>query len=255
MIFVNFKTYQSGTGENALRMAKVVEKVSRSTGIEMAVVVQAVDVYRISREVLVPVYVQHIDGIGYGAHTGWILPEAVKQAGAMGALINHSERKIENIKYQISNNKPQNHKGFGAQQIQNKTHPSSLREGPSQEGIDVAVERCKRVGLKTVVCGEDVDEVEKILELDPDFTAYEPPELIGSRDKSVASEKPEVVSKVIEVARQEKVLIGAGVHSVEDIRVGLELGAFGFLIATDVMKAKDPEKELRELVKGYNGMG
>jgi triosephosphate isomerase len=184
----------------------------------MAVVVQAVDVYRVSREVLVPVYAQHADGIGYGAHTGWVLPEAVKEAGAMGALINHSEKKIRMEKSEVS--------------------------------LDLTIKRCKEVGLKTVVCGEDVEEVEEILELNPDFVAYEPPELIGGR-VSVSSAKPEVVSKVLELAGQEKVLIGAGVNSGEDVRVGLELGVFGFLIASAVMKAKDPEVALRELVKGY----
>ncbi len=218
MIFVNFKTYQSGTGEEGLRMAQIVERVSRETGIEMAVVVQVSDVLRIAREVLVPVWCQHVDGIEYGAHTGWVLPEAVKANGAVGVMLNHSERKL------------------------------------IMEDIEKAMNRARDVGFKTLICGADPEEVKKVLKFDPDYVAYEPPELIGSRDKSVASSKPEVVQEVVEIVGGERLLIGAGVHSVEDIKIGLELGAYGFLIASDVMKADDPEGELRELVKGYNSM-
>lgn len=225
MIFVNFKTYQSGTGERAVRMAKVVEQVSRESGIEMAVAVQAVDVYRISQEVIVPVYVQHVDAIEYGAHTGWVLPEAVKEAGAVGVMINHSERKVG---------------------IMN--HESGIRE--SDQSLDKIVQRCKDIGLKTLICAADVKEVKQILKLDPDFLAYEPPELIGGK-VSVSSAQPDIVRQVVDMAGQERILIGAGIHSAEDIKVGLELGAFGFLIASDVMLAKDPEERLRELVKGY----
>ena len=47
------------------------------------------------------------------------------------------------------------------------------------------------------------------------------------------------------------ILIGAGIHSPEDIRVGLELGAKGFLLATDVVKAQNPEEQLRELAEVF----
>ena len=215
MIFVNFKTYESGTGEKGVEMAKAVEKVSRETGIEMGVIVQVTDVLRIAREVLVPVWVQHVDGIEYGANTGWILPEAVRANGAMGAMLNHSEHKLV------------------------------------IEDIEKAVMRCRQVGFKVLVCGADEQEIEPILGFEPHYVAYEPPELVGNREKSVATAKPETVQKVVELAGQTPVLIGAGIHSAEDIRVGLELGASGFLIARDVMEAEDPEKELKELVSGY----
>jgi triosephosphate isomerase len=216
MLFINFKTYQSGTGEEGLRMAKVVENVSRETGIEMAVVVQVADVLRVAKEVLVPVWAQHVDGIEYGAHTGWVLPEAVKANGAIGVMLNHSERKLV------------------------------------IEDIERAMSRAREVSFKTLVCAATPGEVERVMELDPDFVAYEPPEFIGSRDKSVSSEKSETVREVIKLAGQERILIGAGIHSADDIRVGLELGAFGFLVATDIMKAENPEEELKELAGGYN---
>ena len=56
----------------------------------------------------------------------------------------------------------------------------------------------------------------------------------------------------MEMAGDVKVLIGAGIKSGEDIRIGLRLGAAGFLIASSVVTADDQEAKLRELVDGYN---
>ena len=104
--------------------------------------------------------------------------------------------------------------------------------------------------IKKCICVNNIDEAVETAKFNPDFIAYEPRELIGSRDKSVASEKPtniqDLTSKI-----SIPVLIGAGIHSPEDIKIGLSLGAKGFLLATDVVKAQDPEKELRELVEAY----
>jgi len=46
------------------------------------------------------------------------------------------------------------------------------------------------------------------------------------------------------------VLCGAGVRSWKDVAKALQLGTSGVLLATGVVKAKDPEAALRDLVKG-----
>lgn len=103
--------------------------------------------------------------------------------------------------------------------------------------------------LKTCVCCATVEEGMKIDELRPDFLAFEPPELIGNREKSVSSEKPEEIRRLV-MSVQCPVLVGAGVHSGQDVKTALEMGAKGVLVATDIVKAADPEKELKELVVG-----
>ena len=76
--------------------------------------------------------------------------------------------------------------------------------------------------------------------------AYEPPELVGSTTTSVAQAKPEIISQAAEVAKSFglPLIIGAGIHSQEDIRKGLGLGAVGFAVATNVVKAQDPRSRL-----------
>ncbi len=83
--------------------------------------------------------------------------------------------------------------------------------------------------------------------------AVEPPELIGS-GIPVSKADPEVVSGSVEAVRQVnpdvKVLCGAGISKGEDLISALELGSVGVLLASGVVKAKDPKAALYDLVSG-----
>jgi thiamine monophosphate synthase len=46
-------------------------------------------------------------------------------------------------------------------------------------------------------------------------------------------------------------IVGAGVHSRDDVEVAVKLGAVGIAVATDIVKASDPKKELEDLVAGF----
>ena len=95
LLLVNFKTYPQGTGKKALHLAKICEKVMTESGICVAAAVQATDIHLIASSVEIPVLAQHIDSIKPGSNTGHILAEAIKEAGAIGTLVNHSERRIK----------------------------------------------------------------------------------------------------------------------------------------------------------------
>ena len=94
IIAINFKTYIEATGERALKIAKAAEKVYKETGITIVVAPQLADLYRIAQEVEIPVFAQHIDPVKPGSHTGHVLPESIKEAGAVGTLLNHSENRM-----------------------------------------------------------------------------------------------------------------------------------------------------------------
>jgi triosephosphate isomerase len=219
MIFVNFKTYEQGTGADALALIKILEKVMDESGVNMIPVVQAADI-REAKAVTqaLEVWTQHIDPVEYGAHTGSIIPEAVKEDGAVGTFLNHSEHKF-----------------------------------PDFETLTLAVKRAKEVGLKTLIFAGDVTELERVATLSPDYISYEPPELVGSQTTSVAEAKPEVISDAVTVAGRFNLplIVGAGIKSEEDIRISLKLGAKGFAIASGIVKSENPEEELNKLVGGY----
>src|SRR3989344_7110418 len=95
MIFLSLKTYREATGNNVIKLLSSVQKVSRETGIPIIPIAQATDIYRIKKELDIEVWAQHVDPIDPGKNTGWISPYSIKQAGATGVLINHSEHKLK----------------------------------------------------------------------------------------------------------------------------------------------------------------
>lgn len=212
----NFKNYEQSIGTNAVELAKIHERVAKKTGASIAIAVSPVDVYRVASEVSIPVFSEHVDGCDYGKFTGHILPQAIKKAGGVGSLINHSERRLE------------------------------------VDQIGHATACAQKASLCRVICAENPDEVEQLSEFDPDFIAYEPPELIGSTTASVSTEEPESIAESVARSKGIPLLVGAGINSVEDVKVAMSLGAKGFLVATAIVKSKDPEKALTEFVEAMN---
>lgn len=218
MIFVNFKTYKEGSGESALSLVKILEEVSSQNNVKIIPCVQTIDLKEITSSSKLEVWVQNIDPIEYGAHTGSTLPEEVLEAGGKGTLLNHSEHKVKNF-----------------------------------DDLEKMVERAKETGLKTLVFAGSLEELKKVCDLNPTFASYEPPELIGSTTTSVASAQPEIISKAVEITKGKGIplIVGAGINSKEDVLKSRELGAVGVAVATDVVKAQNPKKELIDLVEGF----
>ena len=216
MILVNFKCYEEATGERAFKLAKLCEFVSFEYGLNISVAPQFADIKAIADEVEIPVFSQHIDPIEGGACTGHITPLSVKEVGAVGTLINHSERKLD------------------------------------LEKIKKCVELAKKYGLISVCCSASVDESKDIAKFNPDFIAYECPELI-STGVPVSKVKPEVVTETVneikKINSKIKVLCGAGITNGEDVKKALELGTVGVLVASGVVKADNPEDILVDIAE------
>ncbi len=217
VIVLNVKTYDEATGKKALDIAMLMDKISKETGSGMAIAVQAVDITLCAEKVSIPVWAEHIDPIKPGSHTGWTLPEAVKTAGAIGTLINHSEHRLK------------------------------------LADIDICISSAKELNLDHIACSNNVATSKAIAALSPNFIAVEPPELIGG-DISVTSADPGIVSSSVGVVRDVdknvKVLCGAGVKNGKDVAKAIELGADGVLLASGIVKAKDKESVIRDLASG-----
>ncbi len=218
MIFVNYKTYVEGTGEKAITLTKVLEEVAHISQIKIIPVVQVIDAEMVIASTTLEVWIQHVDPVSYGAHTGWTLPEEAARIGVSGVFLNHSEHKFDSF-----------------------------------DNLYTAVEKSMAANLKTLVFASDLDELKRVADLAPTYVAYEPAELVGSTTTSVTQAQPEVISQAADVARSFglPLVVGAGIHSQEDIRKSLSLGAIGFAIATNIVKAEDPKVALLELVEGF----
>ena len=222
LIALNFKTYAQAFGENSLRLAKIAEEVSEQFGVTIAVAPPMIDLARVAAEVEIPVFAQHVDPYKPGSHTGSIIAEDVKAAGAVGSLVNHSEHRLR------------------------------------LADIGMVLERLRENGLISLLCTDTVETTKAGAALSPDMLAIEPPELIGT-GIPVSKAKPEVVRGAVQAVQKINpdvhVLCGAGISTGDDVARAIELGAEGVLLASAYVKAKDPKLVLidmaREALKGW----
>ena len=130
----------------------------------------------------------------------------------MGTLINHSERQLRLI------------------------------------DIDAIIALTKEKGLTSCVCANNPSVSAAIAAMHPDITSVEPPELIGS-GISVSKAKPEIVTDTVKLVQKVDpkmtILCGAGISTAEDVSIALKLGTRGVLVASGIVKAKDPYSVLR----------
>lgn len=214
IIIINFKTYEEATGDRALGLARICQSVAMRFGKRIIISPQFTDIYRISWETsaYTPIFAQHIDD-GIGKFTGSISPLAVKEAGAVGTLLNHSERRL------------------------------------TIDEIGKRIKAAKAHGLMSLCFADSIEESLKIASLAPEMIAYEPPELVGT-GISVSTAKPSQITEFVSsVAPSVRRLVGAGISNAEDVAKALELGADGWGVSSAFAKAKDPEGILTELVR------
>jgi triosephosphate isomerase len=172
--------------------------------------VQAGDIFNVVKKTKLVVFAQHVDYFEPGRYTGYIIPEDVKKDGAKGTFLNHSEHKL---KFNV---------------------------------LKKTIERCKRIGLKTAVFASSLAESKKIKKLKPNYLVVEPPELVGGKI-SVSSAKPGLIKEISKELKY-KFLVGAGIHSREDVKIAMKLGAFGIAVSSAVVQAGNPGKKIKELL-------
>jgi len=216
-IVVNFKTYQEASGRPALELAKLCEQVASETGASVVVAPPMFDLALVAASVKIPVFAQHLDSVPSGSTTGHVTVENAKASGAIGTLVNHSERRIK------------------------------IAE------IHDIIDRSRGASLVTIVCTNNLAVSRACAAMEPDFVAIEPPELIGG-DISVTAANPKIVSDTVDsirtINRRVGVLCGAGVKTGKDVSKAIELGTDGVLLASGVVKAKDKRAVLLDLISG-----
>jgi triosephosphate isomerase len=211
MIIVNFKAYREAQAEKAGSIADKCMKASRETG-ETVIVCPSPQDMRLLKDKEIKVFSQHVDPVKPGSHTGSITAEAAEKSGAEGTLLNHSENRME------------------------------------KEEIKASINLCREQGLKTVVCAQTPEECGELSRFEPDYIAFEPPELIGG-DTSVSESKPDLIEKAVKNASV-PVLTGAGIKTREDVEKSIEHGCEGVLVASGVVKAENIVEEVKDLCHG-----
>ncbi len=221
IVAVNYKVYPSAFGEAALNIARAASQIHESYGdrVRLILVAPLVNASKIA-SVYHDTFIQHADPVGMGAHTGYTPVEALALEGIAGVMINHSEHKV------------------------------------LYRDMSSLIPKARESGLEVLACADTPGEASGIAYLRPHMIALEPPELIGT-GIPVSKARPEVIRGGVEaVSRIDPsilVLAGAGITGRDDAAKAVELGARGVLVASAVMKSRDPYRSIEELVLGVLG--
>ena len=214
ILIINMKVYPEVLGKKALELAKAAESVSKELGVSIAVAPPITELRTVAEGVEIPVYAQGADPVEPGARTGHVPLEFIKETGAVGVILNHSENRL------LLND------------------------------LGWLVSRARNLGLETLVCAPDPYTSAAAAALEPTAVAVEPPELIGT-GKAVSREKPDVIVRTVELVRKVNpsipVITGAGIESFDDVKKAIELGTQGVLVASAIVKARDWKQKITEL--------
>ncbi len=195
-------------GDAAVALAMEAEKAGLEHGVTVIFDPQPVDIRPVvSAAGSLLVFAQHMDAVAVGRGNGSILAEALKEAGAHGTMLNHSEHRI------------------------------------SMDEIERAVRRADEVGLATLVCADSPAEAEAVARFRPNIVLAEPPALIGgttSVGAAMGGFVRETLDRVAAVDPRITVMCAAGVRTPQDVTAMVELGVAGTGTTSGILTAPDP---------------
>jgi triosephosphate isomerase len=212
IIALNFKAFKETIGKNALNVIRELEGVANERTI---FIINPCDISLISEEFKnrkFKIFSSLTFAIkSFGAFTGKIPLEFLKEENLDGILINHSENRIK------------------------------------RNEIKKFVEYSKELNLETIVCVKSLREAKIIDKFSPTYIAYEDPELIGT-GVPISKFRSENVKKFAESVKSIPIC-GAGISNKEDVIAAKELGVKGVLIASAFAKSQNKKEFLEELLK------
>lgn len=200
-------------GEALLKLAKAADEASQKYDVRIILTPQPSDIYllaKVTENLLI--FAQHIDAVEIGRGQGAILPEAVKAAGAVGVMLNHAEKPMT-----IAN-------------------------------LYQAIKRADEIGLLTIVCADSIKEAEAIAHFSPNIIVAEPTELIGTGQASDEEYVIATTSAIKRINPEIQVLQAAGIKNGQDVYKVIKAGADATGTTSGIMKAKDPEAMLDEMI-------
>lgn len=200
-------------GERMLKLAKAADRASAKYDVRIIITPQPTDIYLLAQETEhILVFAQHIDPLPVGRGLGSILPEAVKAAGAVGAMLNHAEK------------------------------PMTMAD------LHQAIKRADEVGLTTIVCADSIREAEAIALFAPNIIVAEPTELIGTGRTSDEEYVTATTAAIKRINPEIQVLQAAGIKDGRDVYRVIKAGAEATGTTSGIMKADDPEAMLDEMI-------
>lgn len=200
-------------GERLVEIAKGFDRLSEKYGIDVILDIPDTEIRSVAAAVRrVHVYSQHMDSLTVGRGMGRTLPEALKDAGAVGCMLNHAEHKL------------------------------TLSE------IEDAIKRADEVGLATIVCADSIEEVKAVARLAPNILVAEPTELIGTGRPADREYVDEVIKVIRDINPDILPFPSAGISRGEDCYNIIKAGSSASGCSSAIAKAADPLALAEEMI-------
>ena len=201
-------------GQRMLKLAQAVDRIAEKYDLDVIVTPQYADIRLLAENTKrIHVYAQHMDALRPGRGLGSVLPESVKEAGAVGVMLNHAEKKL------------------------------------TLDQIRESIARADEVGLATIVCADSVEEIRQVAEMGPNLIVAEPTELIGTGVASDMGYVRDTIEAVRKINPDIMVLQGAGISGPADVANVIRAGAQATGCTSGVMKAADPEAAAEAMLR------
>lgn len=204
-------------GAEAVRLAVEADRLAAELGVSIVFDPQAVDIPAVAAATSrILVFAQHMDPVAPGRGVGAVLAEALRDAGAVGTLLNHSEK------------------------------PMSLG------AMAQAIERARTAGLATLVFADSPVEAAALAHLGPDIILAEPPVLIAggvSAGNVMTGFVADALAAVRDVDPAILVMSGAGVTGPDDVEAMIRLGLDGTGSSSGILRAADPVAAMRAMLE------
>jgi len=203
-------------GRDVLKLARHADKISKKYDVQMIITPQYVDIPLLAREMEnVLVFAQHMDSLKVGRGVGSVLPEALKAAGAVGVLLNHSEKRL------------------------------------LKDELERTIKRADQIGLATMVCADTLEDAAVVAQMEPNIIIAESPDLIGvgGRDANDQLAVRSINETVWEINPDIRVLHGAGIRCGRDVYDVIANGAQGAGSTSGIILSKDPFGMVEEMAR------
>ena len=203
-------------GADAVRLAVKADELSETYQVDIIFTAQYTDLAPIAERTRhIHVFAQHMDPVRPGRGIGSVLPEAVRDTGARGVLLNHAER------------------------------PLTLGD------LNRCILRAREVGLAAMVCAGNAEEGAAAACLSPDIILAESPALIGKgkRGPEDMAEIQKINRAIHAVAPGIPILHGAGISDERDVYEIIKAGADATGSTSGILMAEKPEEMLEKMIR------
>lgn len=201
-------------GDAVIDLARIADEAAKKYDINVIFTTPYADIRTVAEKTSnLFVFAPHIDCAPIGKGLANVLPESVKAAGAVGCMLNHSEKALR------------------------------------VEELCKTIERARALEMMSIVCADTISEAKAVASMGPDMMVVEPVELIGTGQACDMNYVRTSVEAVRSVDPEIGVLVGGGVASGKDVYNIFMAGADATGSSSGIAKAKDPGAMVQEMLE------